>query len=96
MGYAYEAADASFDLLARRMLGKVPDYFEVEQFDVNVEQRYNANGERVTVALAVVKVEVAGETADLGGRRQRPGQRARRRAAQGPRQVPEIHRGPRS
>src|SRR5262249_14211032 len=38
-----------------------PHYFEVEQFDVNVEQRYNALGERVTVALAVVKVDVAGE-----------------------------------
>jgi 2-isopropylmalate synthase len=61
-GYAYEAADASFDLLARRILGKVPDYFDVEQFDVNVEQRYNAIGQRVTVAMAVVKVKVGGET----------------------------------
>jgi 2-isopropylmalate synthase len=61
-GYAYEAADASFELLARRMLGKVPDYFAVEQFDVNVEQRYNAVGKRVTVAMAVVKVKVGGET----------------------------------
>ena len=60
-GYAYESANASFDLLARRTLGKVPEYFQVEQFDVNVEQRYNANGQRVTVALAVVKVDVAGE-----------------------------------
>jgi 2-isopropylmalate synthase len=61
-GYAYESADASFDLLARRTLGKVPEYFRVEQFDVNTEQRYNANGQRVTVAMAVVKVDVAGET----------------------------------
>ena len=60
-GFAYESANASFDLLARRTLGKVPEYFRVEQFDVNVEQRYNANGQRVTVALAVVKVDVAGE-----------------------------------
>jgi 2-isopropylmalate synthase len=60
-GYAYESANASFELLARRTLGKVPEYFRVEQFDVNVEQRYNANGKRVTVALAVVKVDVAGE-----------------------------------
>src|SRR6201996_2862084 len=41
VGYAYEAADASFELLARRTLGKVPTYFDVTQFDVNVEQRYN-------------------------------------------------------
>lgn len=58
IGYAYEAADASFELLARRTLGTVPTYFEVTQFDVNVEQRDNAMGERVTVTLAVVKVRV--------------------------------------
>jgi 2-isopropylmalate synthase len=61
LGYAYESADASFDLLARRMLGKVPGYFEVEKFDVNIEQRHNAIGQRVTVSQAVVKVKVAGE-----------------------------------
>jgi 2-isopropylmalate synthase len=61
-GYAYEAADASFALLARRILGKVPDYFTVDQFDVNVEQRVNAKGERITVSMAVVKVKVEGET----------------------------------
>ncbi|MGA9499923.1 MAG: citramalate synthase, partial [Pseudolabrys sp.] len=58
LGYAYETADASFELLARRTLGKVPNYFDVTQFDVNVEQRNNANGERVTVTMAVVKVKV--------------------------------------
>ena len=58
IGYAYEAADASFELLARRTLGKVPNYFDVTQFDVNVEQRNNAKGQRVTVTMAVVKVRV--------------------------------------
>jgi 2-isopropylmalate synthase len=62
IGYAYEAADASFELLARRVLGKVPNYFDVEKFDVNIEQRDNAVGQRVTVSLAVVKVKVDGET----------------------------------
>jgi 2-isopropylmalate synthase len=61
IGYAYEAADASFELLARRTLGTVPDYFDVTQFDVNIEQRNNARGERVTVAMAVVKVRVGDE-----------------------------------
>jgi 2-isopropylmalate synthase len=61
-GYAYEAADASFELLARRVLGKVPDYFAVERFHVSVEQRYNALGRLVTVAEAVVKVKVGNET----------------------------------
>ena len=62
IGYAYEAADASFELLARRTLGKVPAYFDVIQFDVNVEQRINAKGERVTVTLAVVKLKVGDDS----------------------------------
>jgi len=62
IGYAYEAADASFELLARRTLGAVPNYFDVTQFDVNVEQRFNAAGEQVTVAMAVVKVKVGAES----------------------------------
>ncbi|MGC1466962.1 MAG: alpha-isopropylmalate synthase regulatory domain-containing protein, partial [Pseudolabrys sp.] len=62
IGYAYEAADASFELLARRTLGTVPNYFNVTQFDINVEQRTNAKGERVTVTLAVVKLKVGDES----------------------------------
>ncbi|HVI27359.1 citramalate synthase [Hansschlegelia sp.] len=60
-GYAYEGADASFALLARRALGRVPDYFSVESFRVMVERRHNAVGELVTVSEAVVKVIVDGE-----------------------------------
>ena len=61
IGYAYEAADASFELLARRMLGQVAHYFDVEKFDVNIEHRNNAKGERVTVSQAVVKIKVGDE-----------------------------------
>ncbi len=57
-GYAYEAADASFEMLARRTLGTVPDFFDVEKFDVSVEHRINAVGNPVTVSMAVVKVTV--------------------------------------
>jgi len=62
IGYAYEAADASFELLARRSLGQVPHYFAVEKFDVNVEKRTNAKGEPVTVSQAVVKIKVGDDT----------------------------------
>ena len=61
IGYAYEAADASFELLARRLLGTVPDYFTVERFKVEVERRHNAIGELVTVAEATVKVKIGNE-----------------------------------
>ena len=61
-GYAYEAADASFELLARRMIGNVPQFFEVDSFRVMVERRHNALGELVTVSEATVKVRIDGET----------------------------------
>jgi 2-isopropylmalate synthase len=61
-GYAYEAADASFELLARRMLGNVPQFFEVDSFRVLVERRHNAVGDLVTVSEATVKVRIDGET----------------------------------
>jgi 2-isopropylmalate synthase len=55
-GYAYEGADASFELLTRRLLGEVPQFFAVESFRVMVEKRHNAMGELVTVSEASVKV----------------------------------------
>ena len=60
-GFAYEAAEASFELLARRHLGTVPQFFKVESFRTQVERRFNARGEVVTVSEAVVKVEVDGK-----------------------------------
>jgi 2-isopropylmalate synthase len=61
LGYAYEGADASFELLARRILREVPDYFEVERFRVDVERRHNAQGDLVTVSEATVKVRIGDE-----------------------------------
>jgi 2-isopropylmalate synthase len=61
-GYAYEAAEASFELLARRLLGNVPQFFEVDSFRVLVERRHNAVGKLVTISEATVKVRIDGET----------------------------------
>ncbi len=61
-GYAYEGADASFELLARRVIGEVPDFFAVERFRVDVERRHNAQGDLVSVSEAVVKVTIDGES----------------------------------
>lgn len=60
-GYAYDGAEASFELLARRTLGQVPDYFELLRFSVTDERRFNARGELVTESEARVKLRVAGE-----------------------------------
>ncbi|OJF92897.1 citramalate synthase [Pararhizobium antarcticum] len=61
-GYAYEGADASFAILAQRILGTVPDFFVVESFRVMVERRFDANGNLKTVSEAVVKVSIDGTT----------------------------------
>jgi 2-isopropylmalate synthase len=61
LGYAYDGAEASFELLARRALGQVPDYFRVESFRVIVERRHNALGELITVSEASVKLDVDGK-----------------------------------
>ena len=60
-GYAYEGADASFELLARKMLHIVPDFFRVTSFRCMVERRFDANGNLKTVSEAIVKVLVDGE-----------------------------------
>ncbi|MBZ0218608.1 MAG: citramalate synthase, partial [Fimbriimonadaceae bacterium] len=56
IGYAYESAQASFEMLARRILGQVPQYFDVESFRVMVERRHNAVGDLVTMSEGTVKV----------------------------------------
>jgi 2-isopropylmalate synthase len=57
-GYAYEGAEASFELLARRALGQVPDFFRLSSFRIIDERRYNARNELVTLSEATIKVEV--------------------------------------
>ncbi|MBW8910039.1 MAG: citramalate synthase [Mesorhizobium sp.] len=60
-GYAYEGADASFELLARKMLHGLPEFFNVTSFRCMVERRFDANGNLKTVSEAIVKVEVDGD-----------------------------------
>jgi 2-isopropylmalate synthase len=60
-GYAYDGAEASFELLARRAIGGLPEYFTLSRFRVMDERRWNARGELVTESEATVNVEVEGE-----------------------------------
>lgn len=60
-GYAYDTAQASFELLARDELGQMPDFFEVKRYRVTVERRKNKYNRTVSVSEAVVVVKVDGE-----------------------------------
>jgi 2-isopropylmalate synthase len=60
-GYAYDGAQASFELLARRELGLLPDFFEVKRYRVTVERRKNKYNEMITLSEAVVVVKIGGQ-----------------------------------
>lgn len=62
-GYAYEGADASFFLLAKRILGEAPHYFDVERYSVAVDRRFGADGGLENAgAEAIVKVRIDDKT----------------------------------
>ncbi|MDP6429610.1 MAG: citramalate synthase [Rhodospirillales bacterium] len=60
-GYAYDGAEASFELLARRALETVPEYFRLASFRVIDERRWNAKGELITLSEATIKAVIGGE-----------------------------------
>src|SRR6266404_2179475 len=62
-GYAYDGADASFELLARHELHTVPDYFALQSFRVLAERRVNARGQLIALSEATVKLDIAGRRA---------------------------------
>lgn len=60
-GYAYDGAQASFELLARRELGLLPSFFEVKRYRVTVERRKNKYDRMVSLSEAVVVVKIGGQ-----------------------------------
>lgn len=60
LGYSYDSAEASFELLARRLIEGVPDYFTIERWRVMDERRFNARGQLVIESEATATLKVAG------------------------------------
>ena len=61
LGYAYDSAQASFELVARRELGLCPSFFEVKRYRVTVERRKNKYDRMVSLSEAVVVVKIGGQ-----------------------------------
>ena len=57
-GYAYDSAQASFELVARKILGQLPIFFEIKRYRVTVEKRKNKYGEMVSLSEAVVVTKI--------------------------------------
>jgi 2-isopropylmalate synthase len=61
-GYSYDGADASFELLANRLLGKVPEYLKVESYNVTVSKTKTIKTRAsVTFLIDNKKIECEGE-----------------------------------
>jgi len=57
IGYSYDGADASFELLARRAMGEIPRYISINQYDVSVTK----NDKNEIISKAKANLEVDGE-----------------------------------
>jgi 2-isopropylmalate synthase len=57
-GYAYDGAQASFELLARSELGLLPRFFEVKRYRVSIERRKNRYDRMISLSEAVVVVKI--------------------------------------
>ena len=55
IGYSYDGADASFELLARRLMDEIPRYILINEYDVSV--RKDSLGEIISHAKAQLEVD---------------------------------------
>ena len=55
IGYSYDGADASFELLARRIIGEIPRYILIKEYDVSVKK--DSSGNIVSSAKAQLEVD---------------------------------------
>ncbi|MCI2393151.1 citramalate synthase [Aliiroseovarius sediminis] len=60
-GYAYDSAQASFELIARDVLGQLPQFFEVKRYKVTIERRKNKRNQTVSLSEAIVVVKIGDE-----------------------------------
>ena len=55
IGYSYDGADASFELLARRIMGEIPRYILIKEYDVRVKK--DTSGNIISSAKAQLQVD---------------------------------------
>ncbi len=60
LGYSYDTAQASFEVLVRDYILGLPEYFKLESFRVIDERRYNKKGNLTMVSDATIRVVVDG------------------------------------
>lgn len=61
LGYSYDTAQASFELIARRHLEKLPIFFTIERYRVTIEHKKGKMGKNLSLSEAVVVVNLGQE-----------------------------------
>ena len=61
-GYTYDGADASLELLARRTVAEMREFYRIVSLRVVDEQCGDAKGELIMLSQATIKIEVQGQT----------------------------------
>ena len=63
-GFSYDTALASFEVLVRKELGEINDFYSLQKFRVTSERRWNAKGVLITESEATINVNVPNEKED--------------------------------
>ena len=56
-GYSYDGADASFELLTRRLLGQVPNYIQIKNYEVRVVKNDKVSDNLNSVAKVTLVID---------------------------------------
>ena len=59
-GFSYDTALASFEVLVRKELNQIKDYYSLQKFRVTSERRWNARGILITESEATINITVSG------------------------------------
>ena len=62
LGFSYDTALASFEILVRKELGQIKDFYLLNKFRVTSERRWNAKGILITESEATINLTVTTDT----------------------------------
>ena len=63
-GFSYDTALASFEVLVRKELNEIDDFFYLQKFRVTSERRWNAKGILITESEATINLKISNQIED--------------------------------
>ena len=64
-GFSYDTALASFEVLVRKELNQLENYYSLQKFRVTSERRWNAKGVLITESEATINVTITSEAEEI-------------------------------